>query len=121
MEIEEYHKAMLTRLVQGEAWKVVMRVIGTRLATLESQLRHLSGVPHFRTEILDRRNELLDFIMRLYRYTDIPNPIDEHAFAVWAQQIPLPKREDVAMTDVGQIEVPPAVHAQRMRQGGSIA
>ena len=91
MELLPSHKAILSRLLQGEAWKVVMNLIGERLVTYERQIRQMGLDRNLRHDLIERRNELLDIVTRLYRSAEEENPFDVAAGSIWATQMKLPE------------------------------
>lgn len=119
MQITEHHKTALSRLLQGEGWNVVMQLIGQRLAYFEKQLRPTQGVGDLRLHVLERRNELLDMVGRLYRTAGQPNPFDEAASALWATELRLPE----PTADEVALEAEDAAEQLRHRrhQSGGIA
>lgn len=93
MDIADHHKMLLRHLVQSEAWKVVMHVIGERLTHMEMTIRQFSIDRDMRLQYMERRNELLDLVGRVYQHAGEDNPYDIAAHTLWATTMKLPLAE----------------------------
>lgn len=118
MHLTDHHKAMLSRLLQGESWKVVMHVIGERLVSLEAIIRQPGASREQRLDHVERRNELLDMVGRLYQGAGEENPYNAAGGVLWATRMKLPEPEPIDQTAVQQ-EI--AQEVLRRRNAGSIA
>ena len=118
MELHPQHQALLSRLLQGEAWKVVMHVIGERLAWFETQMQSFSTDRDFRLVLLERRNELLDLVRRLSSQAKEDNPYETAGAALWATRFTLPALEE---SEPVPEDAEPASPLAPRRRGGSVA
>lgn len=119
MHLTDHHKAILSRLLQGESWKVVMHVIGERLVTLETQTRQLGMDRDMRLQLMERKNELLDMVGRLYHEANEENPYDAAGGVLWATQMKLPEPEEAY--DHTQPINPQAKEYVARKRAGSVA